>query len=136
MDPLERWLGKPGDKSRAEFEHTVKRAKERYDLDLDAALYQRLCVRVRGQEAGCSFLGRQSTRVSVWAILEQGRRLLACYDKKRHRIVTLLPPDAIDAHGICLVEGAEGLINDPRPRKQRITDEEWPPKGVVPIEGA
>jgi hypothetical protein len=135
-DPLEKWLGDPASKERAEYEHSKRRALERYKIDLTPQLYQELCRDVRRQSWNVTFLGRQTNRLTVWAILHVQQRLLVVYDKQRHRIVTFLPPDVTDAHGVSTVEGAVGVKADPRPRKQRFTDETWPPPGVVPIERA
>lgn len=92
-------------KQAAQFRHAVKRARERYGLELDRDQYMVLCQQI--QDGVGEYLGRQSNRLTVWRIGYGGCSYNVVYDKQRHRIVTFLPPGIIDAKGVSLLAQEE-----------------------------
>jgi hypothetical protein len=73
-----------------ERRHAKIRAAQRYGLTLNRHQYRAIVDKIRGAKA--QFLGRESARLTHWAVEWEGRTLHAVYDSKRHAIVTFLPP--------------------------------------------
>lgn len=73
------------------FKHARRRIRERYDIWLDHAMYDRMIVDIQ-KEIAC-FLGRESHTRTHWML---DGFLIAVYDSKRSAISTFLPPEAID----------------------------------------
>lgn len=69
-----------------QIRHAKKRSIERYGIVLDMA---DAVKQIRAGKA--EFLERQSNRVSIWRIHQQGHNIPIVYDKLRHVIVTCLP---------------------------------------------
>lgn len=78
-------------KSKALTIHAIKRARERYDLDLTQENLAELVYLIQS-ELGF-FVERQSKRVSVWKIPYMDRILKVAYDKERKAIITFLPQE-------------------------------------------
>lgn len=101
-------MAKATSKAVAEMRHAIRRATERYDLDLTEDSYLKLCRQV--QDGKGQFLGRQTNRLTVWRITadresrfeKEAVTANVVYDKLRHRIVTFLPPEAVDAWGVAI----------------------------------
>ena len=88
------------DKSKAQRAHAIRRARERYGIDLNRDQYTALCASLR-KGAGI-FLGRQSNRLTVWRLVVAERACNVVYDKQRGTIVTFLPLDITNAHGVLI----------------------------------
>lgn len=82
-------------KRRSQLKHARRRARERYDLNLDpsevACIVNKI---VRGESI---VLARQSVRVSVHQVFYKDRWLIAVYDRKRRQIASFLPDDYYDS---------------------------------------
>ena len=83
-------------KRKSQYQHSQRRASERYGMTVGHNLYDRLCERI--QRADCVFLERQSNRVSVFAVEIDGAWVPVVYDKARHAISTFLPREALDPY--------------------------------------
>lgn len=116
-----RWLEKQSDKSRAEYFHAQRRASERYGIAVTPEIYTSLCKDIQSASQNTEYVGKQTNRITVWAVQHECHRLLAVYDKQRHRIVTFLPPDV------------EVQVRARSPKRRREVDVEWPPQNVVPL---
>lgn len=80
-------------KKMAEKIHAKRRAKERYDLELNRHSLKDLVKLV--QSCTGIFIRKKSNRVSNWLINYQGKDLLVSYDKIRKTIITFLPLESI-----------------------------------------
>jgi len=91
-------------KDNAQIQHARRRLLERYNIDVTIEEYLQICnfIKKRDRKPGMSeFIEKESTRVSHWLVnLEKwaGKELWvpAVYDKKRKRIATFLPLEAMD----------------------------------------
>lgn len=91
-DRLPKWtppIDRVTDKADAEYHHAVKRARERYGVDLRQPDYDRLVKAIQTNRA--QFVERQSNRVSLWVVRHAETPMVAVYDTHRHMIVTFLP---------------------------------------------
>lgn len=70
--------------------HTINRAKERYNLDLNEGDIERLELRVRMQHE-VFFLERKTNSRSVWLMEVYGKMVVAVYNTKQKCIATFLP---------------------------------------------
>jgi len=84
-------------KAKRQKGHAKRRARERYGLNLRQHEYDELVRRIKNN-IDCRFLQRQSNRVSLFAIKMDGNWLPVVYDKQRHTVVTILPPEALDQY--------------------------------------
>lgn len=105
---------KPVAKADAQQKHAIRRAYERYGLELNKNLYLSLCKRI--QDGDAVFLGRQSNRLTVWKITVPQTTDFGdpgtvtsnvVYDSHRHRIVTFLPEGITEAKGVSLLVDGE-----------------------------
>jgi hypothetical protein len=89
-------------KADAQIYHALQRAKERYSINLSIDDYLDLVRQIQNGEA--KFVERQSNRVTLFEIQIKNFAVVVVYDKKRHVIVTFLPPEAVqqkrDANGL------------------------------------
>lgn len=72
--------------------HSVRRAKERYGLDLSASDIDDIVVEIQAQKA--KFIARQSNRLTVFQVVIGSTVCNVVYDSNRKTIVTFLPPGA------------------------------------------
>lgn len=100
-------------KSELQREHAKKRAMERYGLTLNREQYGELVKKI--QRGNARLMQKQSLRVSVWEIEIRGFKVLVVYDKKRHNIVTFLPPEAYNNVGMGEVDGIKVVEEPPCP---------------------
>lgn len=68
--------------------HASRRARERYGIDLFNSYYAVQLI----QDGDAEFVQQQSIRRSEWVVPYNGVDVRVIYDKKRERIVTVLPP--------------------------------------------
>ena len=81
-------------KTKCQRAHAKRRANQRYGLSLNR---DKLNAMVRLiQEGKCTFIERQSNRVTVFSLLFEGLTFPVVYDKQRKTIVTVLPPEALE----------------------------------------
>jgi hypothetical protein len=82
-------------KAQAENAHTKKRAEQRYNIFLNRHDLRELALQIQNGQA--RFVEKQSNRVSVWDVsLEKfGLVMRVPYDKKRARVITIFPPEAL-----------------------------------------
>jgi hypothetical protein len=90
-------------KAAGQIQHARLRADQRYGLRLsEEAIRQIANVIGSGGHKGtkdCDFAERRrfvctiSNRLSVWRVLSSGNWVVVAYDKLRHNIATVLPPD-------------------------------------------
>lgn len=85
-------------KSKAQVIHAKRRAKQRYNISLNAGNYKALIKRVHNQKA--QILYRQSLRISIKMIEYENKNLYFVYDNKRKKIVTFLTEDQLDKKAI------------------------------------
>jgi hypothetical protein len=82
-------------KSESQVVHALRRAAERYGLELNESTYRELVNRIRkpGRKGNkpAILVERQSLRVSVWDIDLDGKMVRVVYDRTRKNIVTFLP---------------------------------------------
>ena len=78
-------------KKNALIHHSIKRAKQRYDLDLNEHQIREISNFISKQKKeNCIFLSSQTNRVKRWAVKYNGKILPVIYDNQRHIIVTIL----------------------------------------------
>jgi hypothetical protein len=70
--------------------HAQRRAKERYGLLINKRERREIIGMIREEKA--SFIQRHSLRVSEFSVSYMGRDVRVLYDKKRHELITFLPP--------------------------------------------
>lgn len=71
--------------------HATKRAKERFDLDLNSKDYDQLVNMI--QKGKAKFLRKQSNRVSLFNVNFKEQDMDIVYDKNRKTVVTFLYPN-------------------------------------------
>lgn len=82
-------------KRRSQLKHARRRARERYDLNLDPSEVACIVNKIlRGESV---VLARQSVRVSIHQVHYKDRWLIAVYDRKRRQIASFLPDDYYDS---------------------------------------
>jgi hypothetical protein len=93
-------------KKQAEQIHARRRAKERYDVNLNKDARRQIVHQIQcGLEnlsqtttqdslrtSSATFLAKQSNRVTEWEVPYEGQDLHVLYDKKRKTLITCLPP--------------------------------------------
>jgi hypothetical protein len=97
-------------KKQAEQIHARRRAKERYDVDLNKDARRQIVGQIQQSlenidlsKQSCSavsavmptaatFLAKQSNRVTEWEVPYEGQELRVLYDGKRKTLITCLPP--------------------------------------------
>ena len=75
-----------GNKRKAQIKHAMRRARERFGVEVSPGVLHDYVRRIQNREA--KFVERQSNRITVWDL--DGKRLV--YDKQRKMIVTILWP--------------------------------------------
>lgn len=80
-------------KADAQIHHALQRAKERYSINLSIDDYLDLVRQIQAGHA--KFVERQSNRITLFEIRIRNFTVVVVYDKKRHVIVTFLPPEAV-----------------------------------------
>lgn len=80
-------------KRTAQILHSIKRARQRYDLDLSAADIESIAKLIRTQ-ATKRVKALTNTRV-VHELECKGKTVWVVYDKKRHSVATFLPKDEV-----------------------------------------
>lgn len=73
--------------------HAKKRAKERYDLDLNSLMFHTLEKQIRDNKS--TFIEKASNRETLHIVEIAGVRMPVVYDKIRNSIVTVLPKHVI-----------------------------------------
>lgn len=90
-------------KTSGQIQHARLRADQRYGLRLSEDAIRQIANVIRsGGHRGASdydfaerrqFVCTLSHRLSVWRVLSNGNWVVVAYDKIRHNIATVLPPD-------------------------------------------
>lgn len=75
-------------KKQAQKRHGQRRLKARFNLEVDPEILVQMIQNNEGE-----FIERQSTRITVWHLLVDGRKIRVVYDKERKVIVTALYPE-------------------------------------------
>ena len=83
-------------KKKSQYQHTQRRACERYGLTIGPKAYNELCQKIKDQN--CVFLEKQSNRVSMFAVKMDQQWIPVIYDKERHSVVTFLPQKALEPY--------------------------------------
>jgi hypothetical protein len=79
-------------KTQAIRRHAIRRAGERYGVDLSPKMHGELSAAIRANnDALAIFAERQSRNKTMWFVKLEQHWTLAIYDKIRGRIVTFLP---------------------------------------------
>lgn len=96
---MNRYNKKP--KDLALVKHTIKRFKERFNIDVDDVYISQLQNRIRNNK-DCSFYGEQSCSRTVW-IMQKDNTIntdfVAVYNKTKHKICTVFPLDYLEEWG-------------------------------------
>lgn len=71
--------------------HAIQRAYLRFDIVLTAGEYEDLCRKLKSGSDDCTFVERQSNRLSVWLVEIKGQKVKVVYDRNRKSVVTMLP---------------------------------------------
>lgn len=100
--------------------HAKRRAEERFGLKLNRDDYRELVLKIRGGKA--EFLGRESLRLTHWAVEWSGQSMHAVYDSKRHNVVTVMYPGSTFASN-----GGEAPNWAKEADPRHATQEGWPP---------
>lgn len=74
-----------------QYNHTVRRFKERHGLDITKDQYVSLCAQIRANKA--RFVSKASNRLSFWWVMFKGNEYPVLYDSNRKTIVTVLQPE-------------------------------------------
>lgn len=77
-------------KKNALIHHSIKRAKQRYNLDLNEHQVREISNIISQQRPNCVWLSTQSNMKSRWAVKYKDVIIPVIYDKNRHIIVTIL----------------------------------------------
>ncbi|HET6495316.1 MAG TPA: hypothetical protein VFH61_08140 [Thermoleophilia bacterium] len=85
------------DKVEAQRRHARRRAQERYGINLDNELLIAWVSAIQGQNPAVPVrpLGRESTRLTHFAITHGDIEVPVVYDKQRKQIVTVLPESGL-----------------------------------------
>ena len=75
--------------------HTIRRATDRYGLQLNEAEYAALSLRVAVRDDGCVLLSGVYLGRERWAIWYKGEWIAVIFDPAQGRIVTVLPKDVL-----------------------------------------
>lgn len=70
--------------------HAIKRAKERYDMDLDMVDIDRVEFKIR-QNYESFFLERSTNSRTVWLVTVEGQLMVTVYNSKQKCLSTFLP---------------------------------------------
>ena len=76
-------------KAKSQRKHAIKRALQRYDLDINQEKLVELVQSIQNGKA--KFLEKQSLRVSIFEVEVNGKKTRVVYDKIRKTIVSFLP---------------------------------------------
>jgi hypothetical protein len=82
-------------KKECEVIHAKRRLYERYGLELKKDQRERIIQFIRKRDARARFVKRMSLRLSCYFVWAYERWLPLVYDKRRHELVTFLPPNAL-----------------------------------------
>lgn len=83
-------------KKKSQYQHTQRRAWERYGLTVGPKTYDEMVQKIQGQD--CVFLQKQSNRVSMFAVKIDEQWIPVIYDRDSHSIVTFLPQQALEPY--------------------------------------
>jgi hypothetical protein len=85
------------DKGEAQRRHARKRARERYGIDLDDELLAAWVAAIQDKNPSITVrpLGRESTRLTHFAVTHDDIEVPVVYDKQRKQIVTVLPESGL-----------------------------------------
>lgn len=82
------------DKKEAQTKHAKRRAMERYEIDFTQHKRETMIKQIERGEG--KFLRKQSHRVSIFAMICDGKEVVVVYDKERNNIASFLPIEAKD----------------------------------------
>lgn len=87
-------------KTLGQIKHTIRRASERYNMALSENDVKHIVNIIRATSKECAernylreYVHTITTRLSVWKIFYKETWLIVVYDKTRHNVATILPPD-------------------------------------------
>lgn len=81
-------------KKDAQTKHARQRAMERYEIDFTQNKRETMIGQINRGEG--RFLRKQSHRVSIFAMICDGKEVVVVYDKERNNIASFLPLEAKD----------------------------------------
>lgn len=95
------WYGTPMSYSKAQGQryHALKRARDRYGVDLGEDGYRALVLAILRRSPNAQCFGRETLSFTRWRVRHEGVWMDAIYDRKRHQIVTFLPAGTFEARG-------------------------------------
>jgi len=76
-------------KRKAEIHHFIRRAKQRYGMELNKQDVKRIVNKI--QSGASKVLKKQSLRVAIHQVTYQGTSMIVAYDKNRSVPITALP---------------------------------------------
>jgi hypothetical protein len=82
-----------------QVEHSKNRASDRYNLDYDGKTRREMNRKILEQK-DCILLERISRKRMIYAITYEGKVIPVVFDTKTRNIVTFLPTETLDKHGI------------------------------------
>lgn len=82
-----------------QVEHSKNRANDRYNIDYDGKTRREMNRKIMEQE-DCILLEKISLKRIIYAITYGGKIIPVVFDTKTRNIVTFLPPETLDKHGI------------------------------------
>lgn len=82
-----------------QVEHSKNRASDRYDIDYDGKTRREMNRKIVEQE-DCILIEKISRKRFIYAITYDGKVIPVVFDTKTRNIVTFLPPETLDKHGI------------------------------------
>jgi len=107
-------------KKQAEFCHSFKRVKERYELELNKTEIKEIISLIQSNQA--EFVIKESNRVSHFRVPYKDKKLYVVYDRKRHMTITFLPEVLKENH-------IENIINKRKEnQKNTFNDPNYKPK--------
>lgn len=86
-----------GDKRLRQVSHALRRARDRYDLDLNEEDLNAM-VRQIQTKTNAQHIYTQSNRVTLWLVQYQGQQCRVVYDRSRKVIVSFLPKESNPLH--------------------------------------
>lgn len=75
----------------AQEKHFIRRAKERFGVDLSPTRYRSMLRKLENQEGEVKFIQHQPPNRTVWVMRVAGRMMRVVYDHTTERLVTALP---------------------------------------------
>lgn len=83
-------MKRPLSKAKRQRLHAKKRARQRYDLDLNRKDLDAIVKQIQSS-TDAFFIKRSSQRVTLWYVIYNKIPLRVVYDKDRKNVVTFLP---------------------------------------------